>query len=70
MTAARVFPSRPDGAGRIYAWDLLGSFAGAIALTAIYVPWAGILPVLFTLGLAAAGLLIYLILSPKTISPP
>jgi spermidine synthase len=66
VTATRVFPVRPGGAGKTYAWDLLGSFAGAIALTAIYVPWAGIPPILFTLGLAAAGLLIYLSGSRRT----
>jgi hypothetical protein len=69
-TAVRVFPSRPGGAGRTYAWDLLGSFAGAIALTALYVPRAGIPAVLFSLGLAAAGLLAYLITSLRTLPLP
>ncbi len=69
-STVRAFPSRPGGAGRTYAWDLLGSFAGAIALTAIYVPRAGIPAVLFSLGLAAAGLLACLISSLRTRSLP
>jgi spermidine synthase len=68
VAAAHVFPARPGGAGRAYAWDLLGSFAGAIALTAIFVPRAGIRPIVFTLGLGAAGLLAYLTASRRALS--
>ena len=66
VAAARAFPARPGGAGRAYAWDLLGSFAGAIALTAIYVPRTGIRPIVFALGLAAAGLLGFLSFPRRT----
>jgi spermidine synthase len=60
VAAVRTFPPPRGGAGRPYAWDLLGSFVGAVALTAIYVPRTGIPPILFTLSLAAVGLLAYL----------
>lgn len=66
VMGARTFAVRPGVSGRAYAWDLLGSFAGAIALTALYVPRAGLRPIVFTLGLAAAGLLGYLGLSRRT----
>jgi spermidine synthase len=41
ITAWRLIPPSPDGAGKGYAWDLLGSFAGAILISAVYIPLAG-----------------------------
>jgi hypothetical protein len=54
VTAGRLVPPPPGRTGRGYAWDLFGSFAGAVVLSAVYVPLAGLPATLAALAAMAA----------------
>ncbi len=54
VTAGRLAPPPPGRTGRGYAWDLFGSFAGAVVLSAAYVPLAGLPATLAALAAMAA----------------
>lgn len=54
VNAGRLAPPPPGRTGRGYAWDLFGSFAGAVVLSAVYVPLAGLPATLAVLAAMAA----------------
>lgn len=66
IVSNRLFIKDKTQAGLGYGWDLLGSFFGAVCLSSILIPLAG-LPVLFQyLFLANSFCLLFLVLKPKT----
>jgi len=66
IVSNRLFIKDKSQAGLGYGWDLLGSFFGAICLSSILIPLAG-LPVLFQyLFLANSFCLLFLVLKPKS----
>lgn len=65
IVSNRLFIKDKTQAGLGYGWDLLGSFFGAVCLSSILIPLAG-LPVLFQyLFLANSFCLLFLVLKPK-----
>jgi spermidine synthase len=66
IVSNRLFIKDKTQAGLGYGWDLLGSFFGAVCLSSILIPLAG-LPLLFQyLFLANSFCLLFLVLKPKT----
>ena len=65
IVSNRLFIKDKTQAGLGYGWDLLGSFFGAVCLSSILIPLAG-LPLLFQyLFLANSFCLLFLVLKPK-----
>jgi len=65
IASNRLFIKDNRQAGLGYGWDLLGSFLGAVCLSSILIPLAG-LPVLFQyLFVANSFCLLFLVLKPK-----
>jgi spermidine synthase len=65
IVSNRLFIKNKAQTGLGYGWDLLGSFFGAVCLSSILIPLAG-LPVLFQyLFLANSFCLLFLVLKPK-----
>jgi spermidine synthase len=65
IVSNRLFVKNKAQTGLGYGWDLLGSFFGAVCLSSILIPLAG-LPVLFQyLFLANSFCLLFLVLKPK-----
>ncbi|MCX6577939.1 MAG: methyltransferase [Candidatus Aminicenantes bacterium] len=68
IVSNRLFIKNKAQTGLGYGWDLLGSFFGAVCLSSILIPLAG-LPLLFQyLFLANSFCLLFLVLKPKTIA--
>ncbi len=65
IVAGTVFPERKNRTGIAYAADLAGSFAAAVALSAVLIPLAG-LPALFhALAVLNSFGLLFLVVGPK-----
>ena len=63
VASARFVDPAPGGSGRVYGADLLGSFLGALAASALLIPLAGILPLLDALFLMNAFCFVFIALS-------
>jgi spermidine synthase len=63
VTSARAIAPGPARTGWVYGADLLGSFLGALAASALLIPLAGILPLLDALFLMNAFCLVFIMLS-------
>ncbi len=63
VASARSIDPAPGSSGRVYGADLLGSFLGALAASALLIPLVGILPLLDALFLMNAFCFVFLMLS-------
>jgi spermidine synthase len=63
VASARSVDPASGSSGRVYGADLLGSFLGALATSAILIPLAGILPLLDVLFVMNALCFVFIVLS-------
>jgi spermidine synthase len=68
IVSNRLFIKDKTQAGLGYGWDLLGSFFGAVCLSSILIPLAGLIILFQYLFLANSFCLLFLVLKPKTSS--
>lgn len=65
IVSNRLFIKDKTQAGLGYGWDLLGSFFGAVCLSSILIPLAGLIILFQYLFLANSFCLLFLVLKPK-----
>lgn len=65
IVSNRLFIKDRTQAGLGYGWDLLGSFFGAVCLSSILIPLAGLIILFQYLFLANSFCLLFLVLKPK-----
>ncbi len=63
VAASRVYPQPGQNAARGYAWDLLGSFAGAVVLSAVLIPLVGLRLLLVAVFVLNALVLLFLMVN-------
>ena len=65
VAASRVYPQPGQNAARGYAWDLLGSFAGAVVLSAVLIPLVGLRLLLVAVLVLNALVFLFLMVYPR-----